>query len=102
MHARAFLPGVPADHVLDRLAKAGGNEVESGNKVTACVFPSAPFTGNRYAVTEFYKPRRVRQTNRIRRSFSEAGMRPSLDMALAGSIKERERRGQMTISNANM
>jgi hypothetical protein len=25
-----FLPGVPATHVLDRLAKAGGNEVESG------------------------------------------------------------------------
>jgi hypothetical protein len=25
-----FLPGVPADYVLDRLAKAGGNEVESG------------------------------------------------------------------------
>lgn len=25
-----FLPGVPVDYVLDRLAKAGGNEVESG------------------------------------------------------------------------
>jgi hypothetical protein len=25
-----FLPGIPVDHVLGRLAKAGGNEVESG------------------------------------------------------------------------
>jgi hypothetical protein len=25
-----FLPGVPVSHILDRLAKAGGNEVESG------------------------------------------------------------------------
>lgn len=25
-----FLPGVPVNHILDRLAKAGGNEVESG------------------------------------------------------------------------
>jgi hypothetical protein len=25
-----FLPGVPADHILDRLSNAGGNEVESG------------------------------------------------------------------------
>ena len=25
-----FLPGVAVQHVLDRLAKAGGNEVESG------------------------------------------------------------------------
>lgn len=30
MEKGAFLPGVPADHILDRLAKAGGNEVESG------------------------------------------------------------------------
>jgi hypothetical protein len=25
-----FLPGVPVSHILDRLAKAGGNEIESG------------------------------------------------------------------------
>ena len=25
-----FLPGVPANHILDRLSKAGGNEVVSG------------------------------------------------------------------------
>ncbi len=30
MRDGGFLSGVPADHVLDRLAKAGGNEVESG------------------------------------------------------------------------
>lgn len=27
---KRFLPGVPASHILDRLAKAGGNEIESG------------------------------------------------------------------------
>lgn len=31
----SFLPGVPADYVLDRLAKAGGNEVESGKLLSA-------------------------------------------------------------------
>ena len=30
-----FLPGVPVDHVLGRLAKAGGNEVESGKLASA-------------------------------------------------------------------
>lgn len=33
-HRPNFLPGVPADYVLDRLAKAGGNEVESGKLVS--------------------------------------------------------------------
>lgn len=30
MDREYFLPGVPVSHILDRLAKAGGNEVESG------------------------------------------------------------------------
>jgi len=28
--SKRFLPGVPVDHVLERLSKAGGNEVASG------------------------------------------------------------------------
>lgn len=31
----SFLPGVPAEYVLDRLAAAGGNEVESGKLLSA-------------------------------------------------------------------
>lgn len=30
MTAPEFLPGIPVDHVLERMAKAGGNEVSSG------------------------------------------------------------------------
>jgi hypothetical protein len=30
MTSPVFLPGVPAAHVLERLGKAGGKEVESG------------------------------------------------------------------------
>jgi hypothetical protein len=49
-----FLPGIPASHVLGRLAKAGGKEIESGK--LSSPESSAALAVNCFLIVRFTHP----------------------------------------------